>query len=315
MFFALIGCGSDSDKGSIPVGAPACRGYYTARDESGVLKKYNEFEVKPGVCWVQSVPLTRWEATEEGWKANKYKCAPVADLSSMTLIASENFYTYRDEKMLIDLDAETGIYRKIFIGTSKEKALVYDRGVRTITATESPVFRREQGCIFKRTGEGADSSYGTQILLDTEKYISNEYFVPFEIYKIEEETQNSIKLKRFDNTSDWDEKFCPELSTPWGFCDFLKNGDYMYYPLLTEVEKNLMLSEAIKIRSEFSFRKGKKEDFELLWANLPNTHFEAIRTDWVYEVDFLVDTPPWIDLAWRDYVMGKRPRMPVRGSM
>lgn len=310
----VLGCNPPPKKAASSSSPSTCRGHYSERDSKGNLKRYYEFEASPGVCWTQSEALTQWESTSETWTKNNTECAPVPNLQSMTLSSDGNYYSYRDGKFFIDLNAQTGVYRKISIGESRANSLVYDKGVRKVVPQGSEVFSREQGCIYKRTATGIDAAYGTQLLLDTDKYASNEYFVPFEIYKIEEDTLNTMKLRRFDFIADWDEKMCPELRTPWGFCDLLKNGDYMFYPLFTNAEKVALRDEAIKIRTEYSFKKVAKSEFDNLWNSLPETHYEAIRTDWLYEVSFLVDTPPWIDQAWREYVMGIRPRMPVAGS-
>jgi hypothetical protein len=161
---------------------------------------------------------------------------------------------------------------------------------------------------------GIDVTHGTQILLDNAKLAASENVVPFEIYKIENQDSSSMLLRRFDYTADWDGKFCPELSSPWGFCDDLRNGDIMFYPNLSPSQQNQLLTEAIKMRTEFSFQKVQRAEFNSAWDSAYEDNLEAMRTDWVYEVGWLVDTPPWIDQAWRDYVKGIRPFMPKYGS-
>jgi hypothetical protein len=232
----------------------------------------------------------------------------------VTLRAAGNYYSYRDGKLLIDLDASTGIYRKLTLAETKDQAIGYRKGALVFAKENDAAFTRQQGCFYVRTGTGVDASFGTQILLDSDKLIASEYFVPFEIFRIEDDGPSSMFLRRFDYIDNWNGRFCPELSTPWDFCNLLRNGNIMFYPNLTPAQLNQLLDEAIKIRTEFSFSKSiTKSQFDALWEQVPETSIEAIRTDWVYEVDFLVDTPPWIDQAWRDYVMGKRPRMPELG--
>ena len=139
-------------------------------------------------------------------------------------------------------------------------------------------------------------------MLDNAKFVASESCVTFEIYKVEAQNAGSIFLQRFDYTNDWDWKFCPESSMPWGYCDELRNGDIMFYPTLTAAQTTKLYQDAIKIRTEFNFQRISRAQFDQAWTQAYKTRLEATRNDWIYEVGFLVDTPPWIDQAWREYV-------------
>lgn len=174
-----------------------------------------------------------------------------------------------------------------------------------------PTFTRLQGCFYQRTGQGVDALYGNQILLDSEitKIKSSEVFDPWEIYQYTE-TANSMEMTRFDASSDWDYRFCPELLTSWGYCDLLRNGNIYYYPVLTVGQMQSLLDEALLIRRQFNFIEISKNSFESLWSSAESTYTESGRNNWKYMVNGLVDTPPYVDQAWRAYLIGARPYMP-----
>lgn len=68
------------------------------------------------------------------------------------------------------------------------------------------------------------------------------------------------------------------------------------------------------IRRQFNFNKVTKENFERIWSETEKTHLELGQSNWKYKVNTLVDTPMFIDQAWRDYIIGKRPQMPDTNS-
>jgi len=295
----LAGCSGTEDGANGKDGVPgvSCRGIYYTRDANNNLLKFNEYyNVSANACYTDPLALSLWEAATEAWNKKNISCTPQPQFTSRTLVSANNHYSYRDGKMYLDLDSATGIFRKIVIGEDKEG---------------NPTFTRLQGCFYQRTGQGVDAIYGKQILLDTEisKVKSSEHFDPIEIFKYSE-TATSLEMTRFDDSGTWDYKFCPELSTPWGYCDALRNGNEMYYPILSVAQQNALLAEALLIRRQFNYNIMNKSSFEVLWTNTENTHKEIGRNSWLYMVNGIVDTPRYIDQAWREYVMGNRIHMP-----
>lgn len=296
--FLFTGCLSDQNGKDTPtVDSSNCKGVYYTRDAQGNLKKFNEwYNASAKACYTDPLALSQWEKTSEAWDKNQVVCTSQPQFASRSLISENNYYAYRDGKTYLDLDSSTGVFRRLVIGEDR---------------SGQPVFTRLQGCFFQRTGQGVDAGFGTQILLDTEisKIKSSEAFDPWEIFRYTE-TANSLETTRFDSSGDWDFKFCPELSTPWGYCDLLRNGNIYYYPSLTAAQMDDLLNEALLIRKQFNFTAISKQQFEDVWANTEKTHAEIGRADWKYMVNGLVDTPLYIDQAWRDYVKGVRPYMP-----
>jgi len=292
-----MGCSKDTKQTDNPNNSTSCRGVYYTRDGQGNLHKFNEwFNKTADACYTDNLPLSQWEKTSEAWDKKQIQCVPQPQFSSRSLVSANNYYQYRDGKSYLDLDSSTGVYRRLVIGEGKDG---------------TPVFTRLQGCFYQRTGTGIDASFGSQILLDTDitKVKTSEYFDPMEIFSYTE-TSTSMEMVRFDSSSDWDFKFCPDSLTPWGYCDLMRNGNIYYYPVLTSAQQSSMLNEALLIRKQFNFTTISKSDFENVWSNTEETHTEVGRNDWKYMVNGLVDTPMWIDQAWREYVQGLRPYMP-----
>lgn len=290
-----VGC-APSNKEASSSGA-SCKGIYYTRDSSGTLKKYNEFLNNAGtVCLTDPMELSQWEKTSEAVDKNKTKCVPQPSFASRTVIAANNYYAYRDDKSLIDFDSTTGIYRRLTLGEGKDG---------------SQTFTRVQGCFYQRTGIGVDAIHGTQLMLDTDIYKTktSESFDPVEIFKYTE-TATSLEMTRFDSSSDWDYKFCPEYSTPWGYCDLLRNGNIMYYPTLSLTEADALKNEALLIRKQYNFVTTTKAAFDAAWNSAISSRKEIGRNNWKYAVNILVDTPRYIDQAWREYMLGSRPYMP-----
>lgn len=287
-----------------------CRGIYYERNKYGELKKFRQWwNESAKACYTENLALSRWEATSEKWDKNKVQCDPQPQFNSRSLVSANNYYQYRNGKDFLDLDSSTGVFRRLTIGEDDDGTLI---------------FKRWQGCFYQRTGQGVDAVYGHQILLDgdSSKIKTSEYFNPMEIFSYTE-SATSIEMVRFDSSGDWDYRFCPELSTPWGYCDLLRNGNIFYYPVLNASEQASLLSEALLIRRQFNFNTISKPDFENIWATVENTHKEIglfkENTNHIWSFKYMVnglpDTPMFVDQAWRDYVKGLRPRMPDLSSI
>jgi len=269
-----------------------CRGTYYERDGFGVLKKFYQYP-HDGKCFTEPRPLSNWETSLERPKTD---CVPQPQFASRSLASANNFYSYRDGKVYLDLNAETGTYRKLTLGEDK-------KGKATFT--------RLQGCFYQRTGTGVDVSFGNQLLLDTDmaSLASSEHFDPMEIFRYDE-TPTTLSMTRFDSTEDWDYKFCPYLDTPWSFCTLLRNGNIMFWPTLAPADQTALKNEALLIRTQFNYDAVPLSTFESKWTSVPAQRVESGRDNWKYAVVHIVDTPRYKDEAWRDYLMGNRPTMP-----
>lgn len=268
----LVGCGKP------------CKGTYTERDSSGVLHKYNEYRADNGQCVKDTIALSQWEASSELRQKRGISCEPQA-LSSRALVSANNFYSFRDGKIYLELNASTGEYRKLTLATDK---------------SGEEVFSRLQGCFYERSG---------QILLDTSNSASSQYFDPIEIFTYTD-SGSTMEMVRFDDSADWDYRFCPYLDTPWGFCDLLRNGNEMFFPVLNAGQQAALLAEALLIRRQFNFSVTSLSNFSTAWSNAESTRTETAREDYLYAVQAVVDEPRYISQAWAQYVRGDRPVMP-----
>lgn len=267
--------------------ANPCRGVYTER-ENGVLKKYNETPSETG-CRKDSMELSQWERSSELRMKSGVSCTPQLQFASQALVSSNNFYSYRDGKIYLELNSQTGEYRKITLAQDKAGNLV---------------FTRLQGCFYERSG---------QLLLDSVNVASDQYFDPMEIFTYVE-TGSTMEMVRFDDSQIWDYRFCPYLDTPWGFCDLLRDGNEMYYPNLNPAQQASLLAEALLIRRQFNFAKTSLSNFSTVWAQAESNRAPAEREDYKFAVQTVVDTPRYIDQAWAQYVRGERPVMPDLNS-
>lgn len=265
-----VGCGSP------------CKGQYTQTDANGNLQKFNE-HTQDGVqgCVTDNVPLTQWESSLQA-RVNAHVVCP-AQPASRSLVAASNFYSYRDGKVYLDLNAATGEYRKLTLAEGKDS---------------KQVFTRLQGCYYMRAG---------QLLLDTVNAASSQAFDPMEIFTYTT-SSHALQMTRYDDSSDWDYKECPTLDTPDNFCADLRNGNEMYFPILTASQQSALLTEALLIRKQFNYSDVSSSTFEGLWANPTGT--EKVREDYKYAVAAIVDTPQYIDQAWASYVRGTSNTMP-----
>lgn len=271
----------------------SCKGIYYERDSAGTLKKYNQYELN-GQCYTDNLPLSQFEKTDEKWKKNNVQCTPQPSFPSRTVVAASNFYDYRDGKAYLDFDSSTGVYRRIILAEDKQG---------------KPVYARLKGCFYQRTGTGIDAAFGSQLLLDTDinKVVSSQNFDPMEIFSYTESGAD-LQMLRFDDTADYDFRNCPYLNTPWKFCELLRDGNEMFFPVLPLADQTALTQEAIIISKQFNWTNSSKSTFDSLWDSKDRT--EAMREDYKYDVIHIVDTPRYIDQAWRDYLMGNRPTMP-----
>lgn len=291
----LTACES-GENSSVKVEASSCKGIYYSRT-SGALLKFNEFfQVDQNRCLTDNMPLSSWEKSSEAWEQKKITCAPQPGFASRTIVAANNYYSYRDTRILMDFDSTTGIYRKVVFGED---------------LSGKATFSRSKGCFYQRTATGGDAIYGKQLLIDTEvgKWASSEDFEPMEIFKYSD-TATTLNMIRFDDSIGWDYRFCPDLSTPLSFCELLRDGNEMFFPVLTIQQQSDLLDEALLIGKQFNYITTTKSAFEILWQNVAETRAEVPRVNWKYQVIHNVDTPTFLDQSWRDFLLRNRPTMP-----
>lgn len=285
----LIGCNSKTSEKSADAGLQ-CKGiYYEGDSSAGTLKKYNQYE-QAGRCLTDNLPLSRFETTKMNWDKNNTKCTPQPGFPSRTLVSANNFYDYRDGKVLLKFDSGTGVFKRIILAEGRNGDQAYTK---------------LQGCYYQR----AD-----QLLLDTDvnKIETSQYFDPMEIFTYTVSGQD-VNMVRFDDTKDYDYRNCPYLNTPWKFCTALRDGNEMFFPILTAQQMTDLTNEAIIILRQFNWTTSN-QDFDSLWDSIKDSRKEKSREDYLYDVVHVVDTPRFIDQAWRDYVMGNRPTMPDTSS-
>lgn len=236
--------------------------------------------------WASPQTRTQWEKSREMRKKRGISCKP--QTFSRTLVSANNFYSYRDGKVFLDLNGTTGEFRRLTVAEGKGGETVYTRLL---------------GCYYERN----DSVFGDQLLLDTDSAASSQYFDPIEIFTFTT-TVTTMEAVRFDDSSDWTAYFCPILDTLDSFCALLRNGNDLFFPALTVAQKGNLLVEAILIRRQFNFVNYAPSAFDPLWTEPPG--IELVREDYKYAVQAIVDTPRYIEGSWIKFVKRQSNRMP-----
>jgi hypothetical protein len=284
MLTCLVACGNHN---SSPQSAQAvsCRGIYYTTSASGNLQKWNQFyQADQDDCLTDELQLSNWESSNQAWTKNHVTCVPQTAIQSQSLVANGNFYSYRDQKIYLDLNVATGVFRRIVYGEAQDG---------------SPLFTRLQGCFYVRN----DATNGNQLLLDTAVTATSEAFDPSEIFLFTQ-TESGLNLVRYDESSDWDWSFCPYLTAPTGFCDLLRNANLLYLPSsLSSVQQATLLQDAILIRKTYNY--GFFTGFDSLWSEISTSRTESTRDDFRYAVIQDVDSPQFTSTGWRDYVMNQ----------
>src|ERR1035438_4277038 len=88
---------------------------------------YQYWQADQGTCLTDNMPLSQWEKTNEAWNKNNVTCVPQPQFAPVTLISANNYYTYRDGNVYLDLNSSTGVYRRLVLGQDKNGAPVFDR--------------------------------------------------------------------------------------------------------------------------------------------------------------------------------------------
>ena len=299
----IVSCGQKNENPKyVPTLNTHCEGHSRLQDEFGVIKKFYEYWHEGlEACVKESIPLTHFESSSRKRALSNIECSPQFNLPSLYLKAANHYYHYRNNRILLSLDAEAGIFKRITLGEDKD--------------TGEYIFTRDIGCWFFREDFESEPSgnydHGKQLLLDLENAASSSLFHPMEIFRINSESNATIELTRFDDNSQTSWANCP-TSTPLGFCDKLRNGNIFYYPTnLDNDDKSRLKAEAILIRSEFNFEKISKIEFESIWNfHIKNSKESSLGMNWKYIVQGFPDVPSFIHRTWRNYIIGSHAYMP-----
>ena len=219
--------------------------------------------------------------------------------NTQTLVAAGNAYEYRNSKVYLDLNSATGVFRRLVLSEDRQGNASYSK---------------LQGCFFYREGTGSDAIFGRQLFFDTtdiSKLITNQTLDAPEIFKINESSP-FITFTRWDDSRDWDYRFCPYLSVPFGNCLLLQeDGNDFMWPTLTTQQKADLLQEALLISKEYSYVDTPKMGFESLWLSVANSRKDIDYSDLKYFVIPQADVPYSVDQSWMQYLRGQRPWMPT----
>lgn len=251
-----------------------------------------------------NLTLTNYEQGLDRRRRHNITCTP-QNIGKVWLKSANNFYSYRNDRILLELDGSTGQFRRITMGVTSD--------IHSAGAGRSS-FSRDLGCFYLREDHETEpinpKDFGKQLLLDMGPNVaSSEGTTPIEIFKYEI-SGTEWRMIRFDQNEDIDGSFCPYLLTPWEFCTALRNGNSYYLPDLDAATNASLTHEAILINSEFNFVTTTSTEFNGTWNNAVKDSVETYVQAFKYSPRIYVDVPDNIWEAWRDYVKGDRPYMP-----
>lgn len=263
-------------------------------------------------CFNQNLKLTVWQERRLLRRNRNIVCTPQPELPSLTLISGNNYYSYRNQRILLQLDSATGIARRLVLGE---------------LPNGENAFFRDEFCYFVRTDIETEPTrsvdYGQMLFFDLAQAASSREVSHGEMFSYNLATDGSLELQMLNNNNGVEWNWCPE-NTPWGFCDYMKNGNEYYYP--PDPPPALaasLLNETLLIRSQMNFVPLARDEFELLWTNPSRLGHEVGTTDYVllggrfkYQVAPWWDEPKFVGQSWAEYMRRKRPSMPdVKGSV
>lgn len=277
--------------------AASCKGEYSVKDSSGLVRqRFVEFQSQLG-CLTDPVPLTQWELSLNKRFDTKVKCTPQPDLPSMYLKSNGNYYSYRDSKILIELDSSSGQARRLIIGEMPDGSLSFNRQIF---------------CYYLRTDLETEPTnpyeYLSMLHFDLELSASSNIFSPHEMYNYQI-VGNDLHLKKMDDNTGVDWTWCP-ISTPIGFCDYLRNGNEFYFPPdPSAVVQAQLRSAAILIRSELNMTKISAQEFNSSWDSsiasgieFGTPNYIKAGGKWKYLVNSIWDEPLFVGRSVRDYM-------------
>lgn len=310
LLLCTISC-KESEKEAASSLPSSCRGSYAIKDANGIIRqRFDEHAVNTLGCVTDTVPLSVFEKQEAIRFDHNIRCSP-QNIPSVTLISKNNYYWPRNDSIYLDLNAQTGQFRRLIIGK---------------TASGAPLFQREVGCWYQRLDNvaeswGANVDFGNQILLDLEEASSSLEVHPMEVFRFDKLGTN-WSMTRFDDNQDVDYTFCNPDGVPLEYCAENRNGNYMYYnPNLSAFTMAVLAAQALLIRSEFNFVEISNSVFEQKWLNTINTAKEFGTTEAIdknYKFQFgisgLPDIPFYVDREIRSFLRGESHQMPQMSS-
>lgn len=268
-------------------------------------RKYTEYfnEVTKS-CSQKRLPLTTFEQGLDYRRRNHIQCTPQT-IPSVYLKTDGNFYSYRDGRIYLELNAATGQFRRISIGVTSDSHTA---------GAGKPSFSRDIGCFFVRTDIETEpvnpNDYGSQLLLDLgASKASTEEMKPSEIFRYAT-TGTTWAMTRFDQNYDIDWSFCPDSIAPWEFCTALRNGNPYFQPQLDPATEADLHQQALLIRSEYNFTEITQDQFDAIWGEAEKSYIETPLQSFKYQPLTFVDVPDFVWDAWAEYVRGNRPAMP-----
>lgn len=302
-FLVLNGCKSDSAD-TTTSRSQSCRGEYAVTDPNGLVRqRYNEYESTLG-CLTDPVPLTQYEKSTNERFDKKISCTPQTDLPSMWLKSNGNYYSYRDSKIYIELNAATGEAKRLILAEMPDGSLS---------------FQRQIFCYYLRTDVETEpvnpQNYGQLLQFDLELSASSNIFSPQELYNYQLNGNDLLLHKLDDNTGvDW--TWCP-TSTPIDFCDYLRNGNEFFFPPAPNATIQAQLrASTILIRSELNMTRILAQEFKTAWDSSIKSGIEVgtpnyikSGSKWKYSVNFLWDEPLYVGRSIRNY-MRRDPMQP-----
>lgn len=296
ILLVVSGCKTESGS-SEAVATNSCKGIWEEADSSGLVRKrYTQYPSSMG-CLTDPLPLTQWETSLNKRFDTQVKCTPQTDLPSMWLRSANGYYTYRNSRIFINLDATTGEARRLILGEMPDG---------------KPSFTRQVFCYYLRTDAETEpvdpTDYKKMLLFDLELGAASNLFRPMEIYNYENIGNDFLLTMMSDNTGvDW--TWCP-TTTPVGFCDYMRNGNDMYYPPAPDATTQAQLkAAALLIRNEHSYIKITEDEFNSKWNSTTSSAIEAGTSayidaggKWKYLLSPFFDEPFDIGRAWRSYL-------------
>lgn len=300
----IASCNETENTDSSSSVTSTCKGVYEIKDSNGLVRqRYNEYQNSMG-CLTDPVPLTQWEKSVNVRFDKKVSCTPQTDLPSMWIKSSGNYYSYRDSKIFIELNASTGEAKRLILAEMPDGSLS---------------FQRQVFCYYLRTDMETEpvnpQNYGQLLQFDLELSASSNIFSPQELYSYKL-SGNDFLLQKLDDNTGLTWEWCP-TSTPVGFCDYNRNGNEMFFPPAPSSTIQAQLrSAAILIRSELNMTNISSQEFKTTWDNSVKTGVEVgtpnyikAGSKWKYSVNFIWDEPLYIGRSVRNY-MRRDPMQP-----
>jgi hypothetical protein len=304
-FFLLAACENKQEEITAPASVH-CRGIIRETDSRGAPRfMFERFYSWTNSCVKDFLNTPRWYLSEFNRMRKNIVCTPQHLLPSMSLKSSGNYYSYRDDRMYLQLNSETGEFKRVILGED---------------SSGNTLFERQVGCFYLREDLEEEPvnprDHGLQLLLHLADSAASTLNTPNEIFKVNRSSDNHLELWRYDYNDDVEWNWCPEL-TPFEFCKELRNGNILYYPTgLSNDVKLKLQAEAILIRSEYNYLAIDDTVFNSLWHSL-DLNFKEVGIDFFgkdfqrrFIVNTTVDSHIFIEKAWVDYVKGVRSHMP-----